>query len=287
MSRLTTLIGHTEPLPPSLTDPENHGMREFFQPAAKEGETILLQEPGRVIGAFRGKEASFGFGVCYRSHCFALIDLGHRYYAIRVRHGGGVEDVKVNQEFPLILLSLESDARFLLMYQVYKAANEARQSQWEAVSSRYQRAFLQGRLKKVKARGQKGRYNAEILPFDVSLIGVSISLYGIMASDTRRETYTLAASGRAACSSIEEAPGFKVADARNANIEVIYAAGKETWVLGADRLDLDVWRSARELGLLEALATVLIRELDSDGRTGEAFRNPRLALEALKFKVSA
>lgn len=287
MSRLTALIGHSGPLPASLTDPENHGMREFCQPAAKEGETILLQEPGRVIREFRGRNASFGSGTCYRAYCYALIRAESGRLYVRCRNGLGESDVKVGHHFDAIVMPLDSDARFLLMHEAYSVASEAKTRTEGLVASRYQRAFLQGRLKKVKSRSQKGGYKAEIQPLDTSRIGVSVSLYGVMAGDVRRETYKLTASGKATLSAIDETPSFKLGEARNANIEVIYADGKQNWILGADRLDLEVWRSARELGLLDALATVLIREIDSDGHTGEAFRNPILALDALKAKVAA
>ncbi len=121
MTRLTYLIGHTSPLPPSLTDPNNYGMMDFRQPSANGQETILLQEPGRIINEFRGKKYSRSpLGVCYRDHCFALIDKSYQYI-IRVENSVGTLDFRVSPYFPTILMPLESDARFILMHLIYNA----------------------------------------------------------------------------------------------------------------------------------------------------------------------
>jgi hypothetical protein len=290
MPNLTSLIGHTEPLPPSLTDPENHGMRDYAQPIAKDGETILLQEPGRVIGEFRGKPPSFGSGTCLRAFCFALIDRGHRSYVLRVRHGGGVEDVNLQSEFPLILMPLDSDARFLLMFQIHKAESKARRESAEVTASRYQSAFLQGRLKKQRVRGAKGQYRAEIEPLQHQHITASVALYGNAGDRTnvRRESFGYI-DGRVRCLDISETPAADFTSISHATLDLLFDDGRSStkWVLGTTRLDPAIWAEAKSLGLKEALMATFINEVNGYGHTGEAFRNPILALEALKAKVAA
>lgn len=140
--------------PAHVTAPENYAWREreWRRPPVNDGETILIEEPGRVLPP-RGET---GQGTCCRSHYFLVVKQQYGGALLRVRHGAGVEEWRLGWDYERVvkgLQALDSDTRFRFLWTLMDARHEAEREAAERTASKYREAFVEGRLKKRKKRG--------------------------------------------------------------------------------------------------------------------------------------
>lgn len=115
-------------------------------PKVHETDTVIFSEHGRIA-----------FNLDYRSHWFILVKQQFAGHALLVSHGAGEEQIQLPRcrfEHVIDVLSgLNSDLRYLMMYQLFDIHKEGRTLGREAVEFLYKKAFAHGRLKKRKIRG--------------------------------------------------------------------------------------------------------------------------------------
>jgi hypothetical protein len=140
---------------------DNWSRREaqWRAPSVEDGEEIIFDEPGRVLG----RDAMGYNGTDYRSHYFRVTRSKYDAYRLRVHHGGGEEawSLGYNRSTIDALGALDSDARYLLLHAIAKAHGESYRAGVQASAKKYTDAFLDGRLKK---RRSQGRARVEIEP---------------------------------------------------------------------------------------------------------------------------
>lgn len=112
-------------------------------PIVPEGSEIIFDEPGRIAN-----------NIDFSSHYFRCTRSGHYGpLVLHVKHGGGEESVKLGYGHTgteATLAALDSDARYLMLHQLYSVARDARTAATERTSYAYKVAFAEGRLKKRK-----------------------------------------------------------------------------------------------------------------------------------------
>lgn len=126
---------------------DNYGREEWRVPTLESGDTLLADEPGRVLD-----------NTCYRSHYFRLARAEFGGYFIIVKHGGGQERFKAawSKRLAATLDTLDSDARYFMLHTLYRVYADARREGAACEAATYRAAFVDGRLKKRKQRGQDG-----------------------------------------------------------------------------------------------------------------------------------
>ncbi len=128
------------------TEQKNWGAEPWRQPKIEEGDALIFSEHGRVLD-----------NTCYRSHWFCVVKAQHGGYFLLVKHGGGEERFQIgwSNRIASALVPLDSDSRYLLLYTLYHAHSTAKREARENTSATYNKAFVDGRLKKRKfpARG--------------------------------------------------------------------------------------------------------------------------------------
>ena len=129
------------------TEEKNWGAESWRAPAMKDGDFLLFSECGRSLD-----------GVCYRSFWFKVVRDAYGHYYLLVKHGGGQERIDIGFKSRLMdaFNALDSDTRYLLMFTLYRINADAMVNATERTAARYQKAFVNGTLKKRKARGQQG-----------------------------------------------------------------------------------------------------------------------------------
>lgn len=127
---------------------------EWRKPTPKDGETILFDEPGRVLDL---KAEGGKYNVDYRSHSFRVFASEVGSITLAVKHGGGQERWHVGSEnAPLLhaLARLSSDERYFTLYAIMEAHTRSAQMGYARACGEYESAFIEGRLKKRKERGK-------------------------------------------------------------------------------------------------------------------------------------
>lgn len=143
---MTTVPGWQDSAAAMREDNYSRKEAEWRAPRVLAGDTILFDECGRVLD-----------NTCYRSHYFRLIKREYGGYAVLVKHGGGQEDVNLHhggKRFVAALSSLDSDARYYMLYMIYRTHCEGRDQGARHQSERYTQAFIDGRLRKRKLPGR-------------------------------------------------------------------------------------------------------------------------------------
>jgi hypothetical protein len=128
------------------TAERNWGAEEWRQPVAQDTDTVLYSECGRILN-----------NVDFRSHSFKLVKHGGLGYSLLVRHGAGDERVFLGFAYrgiEAIFKSLDSDSRYLLLNTLLNVKHDAERAARENTAKEYRQAFVDGRLKKRKQRGQ-------------------------------------------------------------------------------------------------------------------------------------
>lgn len=130
----------------ALLDPENYAYREreWRAPALNADETMILDEPGRVLN-----------NTCYRSHHFRVVLPEFGQYMLRVKHGGGTETWSIGYTKQVIeaIASLDSDSRFLMLHTLMRANQESARIASERTAAIWRQAAAEKRLKTRKVKG--------------------------------------------------------------------------------------------------------------------------------------
>jgi len=119
-------------------------------PSVPRGETILFDEPGRV---WDRKSAGGNYDVCYRAYHFRVTKCDG-ISTLRVKHGGGEEAWRLGSAMEHALATMSSDARFFVLHAIMCAHHESARREREFTAHEYREAFVEGRLRKRKVRGQ-------------------------------------------------------------------------------------------------------------------------------------
>ena len=123
-------------------------------PELKENDELVIDEAGRVL--YWTEDKHTGSGVDCRSHWFRVVKAYGTYYLL-VRHGGGDETIRLQSwgwsMYRSVLDSLSSDARYWLLHMIYSAHRDGVEKGTTKTGAAYQQAFVEGRLKKRRARG--------------------------------------------------------------------------------------------------------------------------------------
>ncbi len=137
---------------------ENWGAEPWRKPTLGEDDIELFSEHGRVLR--RGDDKH---GIDYRSHWFVLAQSRFGGLSLLVKHGGGQRRVHLGYEEEHLvdsLKELDSNHRYLMLYMIYSVHATAKQQGIDQTAQKYQKAFLEGRLKK---RRRNNRYHAVIM----------------------------------------------------------------------------------------------------------------------------
>lgn len=135
-------------LPESLTEhlnPKlNYGAEPFRAPTLKDGDKIIYDECGRIIG-----------DVTYQSHWFRVVE-NFGANLLLVRHGAGEERIPFDHHLrrAVGLEKLNTHERYLMLHTFYRIHSSAYSDGARDSRSKIFSAFDEGRLKKRKLRGQ-------------------------------------------------------------------------------------------------------------------------------------
>lgn len=121
---------------------------EHRAPSVPEGETILHDEPGRVLQL----KPESNCDVCFRAYHFRVTKW-HGSVILRVRHGGGDESFRLSCAMQRTLANMDSDTRYFTLHAIMDAHHDGSRGAAATTSQRYNQAFVDGRLKKRKQRG--------------------------------------------------------------------------------------------------------------------------------------
>jgi hypothetical protein len=120
-------------------------------PTLVDGDELIFCEHGRILDAQTDR------GVDCRSHWFRVVKSRLGLYLLLVKHGGGEEHIPFGYSRRTVeaLHPLSSDARYWLLHEFYRMHRDSREITVRETVTRYQKAFVDGRLKKRKlpARG--------------------------------------------------------------------------------------------------------------------------------------
>lgn len=123
-------------------------------PALSDGDNLLFDEPGRCRPMVNGTGS-----VDYHSHWFRLVEAKYGGYFLLVRHGGGDERFALGFRHTriaeLIRLLPDSDARYLMLHELYAVHSEAQREARIMERSRWHLAAAEGRVRTRKVRGQE------------------------------------------------------------------------------------------------------------------------------------
>lgn len=135
---------------PAHDPAKNYGAETWRAPTIKNGEVVRLDEPGRVY-------QFTNYAVTYQSYYLRVVGLEFGGMELRVRHGAGEERYRLgtlDKRAVEALNKLDSDDRYSVLFTMYDAIKKAVSNAAADTSKEYRTAFVQGRLKKRKGRGQ-------------------------------------------------------------------------------------------------------------------------------------
>jgi hypothetical protein len=118
-------------------------IRPAYPPELGEHDTLIYDEPGRCGGL--------------DAHChhYRIVkEFGSLY--LLVRHGGGEERFRLHDtpNLTATLASLDTNARYWLLHAIYYSHSDGERDAQAKTAEEFRRAFVDGRLKKRKVRGQ-------------------------------------------------------------------------------------------------------------------------------------
>lgn len=141
-----------------LDTKQNYGAEAWRKPAIPSEMTEIYSECGRVI-----PDERYG-GICYRAFWLVLAKPKHGNPHIFIKHGGGEESFSLGHSgeiFEAILAGLDSNSRYLALFQLYKLITTSREFGEATARERWAQAFAEGRIKK---RRKNGMTRVEIEP---------------------------------------------------------------------------------------------------------------------------
>lgn len=123
----------------------NWGAEAWRAPDLLDGDTLIYDECGRVMDK-----------TDYRSHYFRLVKDSFGSCYLLVKHGAGQERISTGWSKRIIpsLADLDSDSRYFMLHTLHKMYGYGAQQARTATEHQYRTAFVDGRLKKRKVRGQ-------------------------------------------------------------------------------------------------------------------------------------
>ena len=138
--------------PPHVTDPSNYSWRERerTRPSVPEDETIVFDEPGRILpGHDRGTDC--------RSHYFVMTTSFGGAPTLYVKHGAGERKYRLGWDPRIVesLRILDSDHRFRMLLTLAQLSDAGRREGYRVGAAEYRDAFIEGRLRKRKLRGRE------------------------------------------------------------------------------------------------------------------------------------
>lgn len=128
---------------------ENYGADPWREPKQDEDDTVIFSEHGRVLDK-----------TDYRSHWLMLVEEPYQTLTLLVKHGGGQERIRLGyhtrywKQVAQSMQPMDSDGRYLMLYALYRLYRETRRQAEDRVRAEMKLAFVEGRLKKRKVRGQ-------------------------------------------------------------------------------------------------------------------------------------
>lgn len=123
-------------------DGNGTGTHPAIGPTPQEDDVVLYDEPGRCGGLD-----------CHSHHFTMVKNHGRRF--ILFRHGGGQGRIDVGSGHGLECMeNMDTNARYWLMWTIYRAQNSAATAAREAERTRWSSAALQKRIK-TSRRGRK------------------------------------------------------------------------------------------------------------------------------------
>jgi len=132
-------------------DGKSFGVRQPNPPDLLEHDELLYDEPGRCGGL---DSHSFHFRI--------VKQFGTHY--LLVRHGGGDERIRLGSRPGIeVIAKLNSNDRYWILQQLYHVQQRQADEASQNTASKYRSAFVEGRLKKKKVRGQNA-YKVTIDP---------------------------------------------------------------------------------------------------------------------------
>lgn len=140
--------------PDAAHDPSlNYGAAPWRAPALADGDTLLFDEPGRVLPS--GFRPGSIVDVDYRAFYIRLVRDSVGAVCLLVRHGAGEERHTLRSQaetFHTGLTALQTNVRYGVLFALYDAIRTAANHAAEKTAYEYRTAFLEGRLKKRRNR---------------------------------------------------------------------------------------------------------------------------------------
>ena len=136
----------------------NWGAEPWREPKTDEGDTVLYSEHGRILGK-----------VDYRSHWLMMVHAPFDTLTLLVKHGGGQERINLGykdrywEQMAKALEPMDSNSRYLMLYALYDLYTDTRRRASEMARAELKLAFVEGRLKKRKIKGQAA-YKVKVEP---------------------------------------------------------------------------------------------------------------------------
>lgn len=154
--------------PAHVTDPTNYSWRErdSRRPTIPDGSIVLFEEPGRIL-------PDKGQGTDCRSHYFLVsAEVKGGRPTLRVTHGAGGDEWLMTWDPRLLdaFAALDSDQRFRLFWTIHDAHRTSYHHGVASTTATYERAFVEGRLRKHKVRGANAYQVSIQLPEGEGLI---------------------------------------------------------------------------------------------------------------------
>jgi len=150
MQTLEEVISET----PSLSAPDNYAVREreWRAPSVAEGESIIFDEPGRVLDRTQPDKPSGG--VDCRSHYFRVTKPEFGPYQLKVRHGGGEDSCCLRHDKRIIdgLAVMDSDTRYRVLQVIMDVQERAEIKTTDLLNSKWRKAAAQKRIKTRKTQ---------------------------------------------------------------------------------------------------------------------------------------
>lgn len=117
---------------------------EHRAPLLGERDVLIYDEPGRCSPQVNGTG-----NTDYHSHHFRLVQR-HSFYTLLVRHGAGDEAINVGGRYTrvaeLFAMLPDSDARYLMLYAIYRVHSEAARASRDVERAYWQKAARENRI---------------------------------------------------------------------------------------------------------------------------------------------
>jgi hypothetical protein len=130
--------------------------RDWRAPSVPDGDAILFDEPGRVLGRDNPQAPGGRDAVDCRSHYFRVTKGQFGGYRLHVRHGGGEESLELSYSSRIVdaLAQMDSDARYWVLHSFLDAHHKTARTTSGKVSNEWRMAAAEKRIKTRKLPGK-------------------------------------------------------------------------------------------------------------------------------------